>query len=341
MSDVGTVPLTSQWNLIDWNEVLRKVRQIQTRIVKYLKRGKLWKAKKLQRLLRNSHYAALLAVKRVTSNKGKKTPGIDAKLLNTPEKKWEAATNIPKSKEYNPLPLKRVFIPKKNAKKKRPLGIPVMKDRVPQAIHLQALEPVAEFTADRNSHAFRQYRSTADAIANCFNQLSQKNSAIWIFEGDIKGCFDNIDHEWLIENVPTDKVVLRKWLKSGFVLDNRLFPTEAGSPQGGIISPILANMTLDGLESLLKKFKKHKVNFTRFADDFIVTGDSKEFLENEVKSVIIEFLKTRGLELSLEKTKITHIDEGFNFLGFNIRKYKGKLLIKPSKESIKAVRKKT
>lgn len=338
MSDVGTTPLTSQWNSIDWNITTRKVRQIQTRIVKYLKQGKLWKVKKLQRLLRHSHYASLLAVRRVTSNKGKRTAGIDGKLLDTPEKKWEAATNIPNSKQYKPLPLKRVFIPKKNSKKKRPLGIPSMSDRVMQALHLLALEPVAEYTADGNSYAFRQYRSTADAIESCFHQLSRKISPQWILEGDIEGCFDTIDHEWLIKNIPTDKVVLKKWLKSGFLLDNKLFPTETGSPQGGIISPVLANMTLDGLESLLKgKFRGKKVNLTRYADDFIVTGKSKELLENEVKPVISNFLKTRGLELSLEKTKITHIDDGFDFLGFNLRKYKGKLLIKPSKQNIKGI----
>lgn len=341
MPDVGTAPLTSQWNSIDWNITTRKVRQIQTRIVKYLKQGKLWKVKKLQRLLRHSHYAALLAVKRVTSNKGKKTAGIDGKLLNTPEKKWEAATNIPNSKQYKPLPLKRVFIPKNNSKKKRPLGIPSMTDRVMQALHLLALEPVAEYTADGNSYAFRQYRSTADAIESCFHQLSRKISPQWILEGDIEGCFDTIDHEWLIKNIPTDKIVLKKWLKSGFLLDNKLFPTETGTPQGGIISPVLANMTLDNLESLLKgKFRGKKVNLTRYADDFIVTGKSKELLENEVKPVIREFLKARGLELSLEKTKTTHIDTGFDFLGFTIRKYKGKLLIKPSKQSIKAISRK-
>ncbi len=163
MSEIDTAPLTLQWNSVDWNRTIRKVRQIQARIVKYLKQGKLWRAKKLQRLLRNSHAAALLAVKRVTSNKGRNTPGIDGELLNTPEKKWKAATNIPKPNEYKSSPLKRVHIPKKNGKK-RPLGIPTIKERVLQAIHLQALEPWAEFSADGNSYGFRTYRSTADAI---------------------------------------------------------------------------------------------------------------------------------------------------------------------------------
>jgi RNA-directed DNA polymerase len=339
MPNIGTVPLTQGWNSVNWNTVPRKVRQVQTRIVKYLKQGKFWKAKKLQRLLRNSFIGALIAVRRVTSNKGKKTAGVDGKLLDTPAKKWDAAINIPKSERYKPLPLKRIQIPKKNGKK-RPLGIPTQTDRVVQAIHLQALEPVSEFSSDGNSYGFRPCRSTSDAIESCFQQLSRKNSPEWILEADIKGCFDNISHEWLIRNIPTDKVVLSKWLKSGFVLDNKLYPTMAGTPQGGIISPALANMVLDGLEALLKKkFKGLKINFTRYADDFIVTGSTKELLENEVIPVITEFLKERGLELSPDKTRITHIDDGFDFLGFNIRKYKGKLLIKPSKESVKSVTK--
>jgi RNA-directed DNA polymerase len=340
MPYIGTVPLTYDWNSINWNITLRKVRQIQTRIVKYLKQGKLWKVKKLQRLLRNSFTAALLAVRRVTSNKGKKTAGVDGNLLDTPAKKWDAATNVPKPEKYKPLPLKRIQIPKKNGKKTRPLGIPAMKDRVVQAIHLQALEPVSEFTSDGNSYAFRPCRSTADAIESCFLQLSRKASSEWILLGDIKGCFDNIDHEWLARNIPTDRIVLKKWLKSGFVFGNKLYPTTVGTPQGGIISPVLANMTLDGLEPVLKeKFKGVKINYTRYADDFIVTGKTKELLENEVKAAITDFLKVRGLELSLDKTRVVHIDEGFDFLGFNIRKYKRKLLIKPSKDSSKSITK--
>jgi len=336
----STVPLTTNWNSILWNKVLRKVRQIQIRIVKYLKQGKKRAVGKLQRLLRHSHYAALLAVRRVTENKGKNTAGVDGKLLNTPAKKWEAATTRPKSKDYKTLPLKRKLIPKKNGKK-RPLGIPVMNDRMLQALHLIALEPIAESIADPDSYAFRLYRSTADAIESCFINLSQKTSAKWILEGDIKGCFDNISHDWLLKNIPTDKTVLKKWLKAGYIYKKELFPTEQGTPQGGIISPVLANMTLDGLEPKInQRFKRKKVNYVRYADDFIVTGESREILENEVKPLIEEFLEERGLKLSQEKTKITHIDEGFDFLGFNIRKYKGKLLIKPSKDSVKSIKKK-
>ena len=211
-----------------------------------------------------------------------------------------------------------------------------------QALHLLALEPVAETTADLNSYGFRPERSTADAGEQCFTSLARKVSAEWVLEADIQGCFDKISHDWMIANIPTDKAILKKWLKAGFVYQNELFPTEAGTPQGGIISPVLANMTLDGLEVMLaEKFPKAKktglkMNMVRYADDFIITGNSKEWLEQEVKPAVVEFLAERGLVLSPEKTKITDIRDGFDFLGWNIRKYNGKLLMKPSKANVKA-----
>jgi RNA-directed DNA polymerase len=213
-----------------------------------------------------------------------------------------------------------------------------MKDRAMQALHLLALAPVAETTADKNSYGFRPGRSTADAIGQSFLMLSHKDSATWVLEGDLRGCFDNISHEWMLRQIPTDKAVLRKWLKAGFVEKRILFPTEAGTPQGGIVSPTLANLTLDGLERMLKeKFSGKRtpslrVNLIRYADDFIITGTSKELLENEVKPLVEQFLRDRGLQLSPEKTCVTHIENGFDFLGQNLRKHGGKLLIQPSKK---------
>jgi RNA-directed DNA polymerase len=217
-----------------------------------------------------------------------------------------------------------------------------MKCRAQQALHLLALEPIAETTADLNSYGFRPERSTADAGAQCFNVLAKKANAEWVLEADIQGCFDKISHDWMLAHVPTDKAILKKWLKAGFVYQNELFPTETGAPQGGIISPVLANMTLDGLEAMLaEKFPQArrtglKMNMVRYADDFVITGHSKEWLEQEVKPVVVEFLAARGLVLSPEKTRITHIREGFDFLGWNFRKYNGKMLMKPSKANVKA-----
>jgi RNA-directed DNA polymerase len=221
-----------------------------------------------------------------------------------------------------------------------------------QALYLLALEPVAETTGDPNSYGFRTARSTADAIHQCFVILSHlDDSAEWVFEGDIKGCFDNISHEWMLTHIPTDTEILGKWLRAGFVDKRTWFATEAGTPQGGIISPTLANLTLDGLERLLKeRFRatsgsgphatrvrfNPKVHLVRYADDFIITGCSRELLENEVRPLVERFLNERGLRLSSEKTKITHISEGFDFLGQNVRKHRERLLIIPSHKNVHA-----
>ena len=324
-----------QWPNINWVQCIRNVKRLQMRIVKATQAGRWNKVKALQRLLTSSFSGKALAVKRVTENKGKKTAGVDGQLWSTPKAKTQAVQSLNRS-GYKPLPLRRVYIPKSNGKE-RPLGIPTMKDRAMQALHLLALEPISETTADQHSYGFRPQRATQDAIRQCFTLLSRKTSARWILEGDIRGCFDNISHEWIINHIPMDKKILRKWLKAGYIYNRTLYPTEAGFPQGGTCSPTLANMTLDGLERELKRFpKQDRVHMVRYADDFIITGNSKEVLEYEVRPFVEKFLSIRGLELSPEKTSITHIDKGFDFLGVNIRKYSGKLLVKPAKKNVKA-----
>ena len=333
------------WEAIDWQTALAYVKKLQVRIVKAQKEGHYSKVKSLQWLLTHSFYAKALAVKRVTSNQGKRTSGVDHELWLTPQAKFNAISKLNR-RGYHPQPLRRHYIPKKNGKM-RPLGIPTMTDRAMQTLYKFSLEPIAETYADPNSYGFRIGRSTHDAIEQCFTDLNKGKSPEWILEGDIKGCFDHISHEWLLENIPMDTQILEKWLKCGYVETRKLFPTDEGAPQGGTISPTLMNMTLDGLERLLQerlptrqkvngRTHLNKLNFVRYADDFIITGESPEFLRDKVLPIVKEFLTERGLQLSEEKTVITHIEDGFDFLGKNIRKYNGKLLIKPSKTSVKS-----
>ncbi len=335
----------AEWHAIDWQAINRNVRRLQVRIVQATKESRWGRVRALQRLLTHSYSGKVLAVRRVTENNGKVTPGVDQEIWDTPEKKTQAVHAL-KRRGYRSQPLRRVYIPKSDGKTMRPLGIPTMIDRGQQALHLLALDPVVETTADRNSYGFRQKRSCADAIGQCFLVLRSAN-AQWILEGDIKSCFDKISHDWLLAHVPMDRVILQKWLKSGYMEKHVLHESTDGTPQGGIISPALANCALDGLERLLQeKFPARKrlksfggekpcVHLVRYADDFVITSKSKELLEGEIKPLVEQFVQERGLELSPTKTVVTHVERGFDFLGQNVRRYpKGKLLIKPSKKNV-------
>ena len=330
---------TVNWETINWKKVIYEVNKLQKRIAKSVMEKKWRRVKSLQHIITNSFYAKLLAVKRVTDNKGSKTAGVDNIIWKTPKQYVEAIKSL-KIRGYKALPLRRIYIKKKNGKK-RPLSIPTLKDRAMQALFKIALEPISETLADPNSYGFRVNRSCADAVGQAFLVLAKKYHAKWIVEADIKACFDKISHKFILENIPIRKDILKKWLNAGYFENGKRFAMQAGTPQGGIISPTIMNMILDGLETeILTKFprrKKEKVNFIRYADDFIITAKDKETAERIV-DVVKSFLEIRDLELSKEKTKISHIDDGFTFLSQNFRKYKGKLLIKPSKEAIKSIR---
>jgi RNA-directed DNA polymerase len=328
------------WNQINWKKVNRNVRRLQARIVKAIEEGRWGKVKALQWLLTHSFSGRALAVRRVTENRGKKTPGVDREVWDTPQKKAQGIARL-RQRGYRAQPLRRMYIPKKDGKRKRPLGIPTMLDRAMQALYKLALDPIAETTGDPNSYGFRRGRAPADAIAQCFQCFRQKTSPTAVYEGDIRGCFDNISHEWMVENIPMEKRILKQWLKAGYIDRNAFYNTEAGTPQGGIASPVLANMALDGLEVTIANQphrgtkRRAKLHLIRFADDYVVTGSCKALLGEDIEPGVVEFLGERGLEVAAEKTRLTDIEEGFDFLGQNVRKYKGKLLIKPSKQSIK------
>ena len=229
-SAVSAAP--GEWHQLDWARIHGTVRRLQTRMVKATQTGDWRRVKALQRLLPRSFSGKALAVRRVTENQGSRTPGVDGITWSTPEEKRQAIESL-KRRGYRPRPLRRVNIPKAGQPDKyRPLGIPTLHDRAMQALHLLALEPVSETRADRNSYGFRSTRSTADAIAQCHTILSGHDRAQWILEGDIKGCFDHISHDWLLSHIPMDKEILRKWLQAGYIETGKLFPTEAGTPQG-------------------------------------------------------------------------------------------------------------
>src|SRR5438270_11995702 len=213
-----------------------------------------------------------------------------------------------------------------------------------QALYLLGLDPIAETQADGHSYGFRLERNCADALQQVHLLLANPHGPRWILEGDIKACFDRISHDWLLRNIPLDKDLLRRWLKAGFLQKQALFATTEGTPQGGIISPVLANRALDGLQRRLaerftntpSRARKHKVHLVRYADDFIITGTSKVLLAYEVRPLVAQFLKERGLELSHEKTRITHVEAGFDFLGQRARRLRcGKVLLTPSRRSVR------
>lgn len=300
------------WLAVDFDVVEQSVKILQNRIVKAKLTGRTRMVKKLQSLLVKSLNARILAVKRVSENKGKKTAGVDGKLLDTSIKKCKCVDELKiKLPDYKSMPLKRIEIPKKNGKL-RPLGIPTMFDRSLQALYKLALEPIAEVVADKNSYGFRPKRSTQDAMKQVWICTSKRNGGEWILEADIKGCFDNISHQWIYDNIPLDNRLLKQWLKSGFIKDDTLFPTDSGTPQGGIISPILANMVLDGIEEVVKRHKArfqkmkdgvilyrhtNRLNFIRYADDFVITGHSPKYLRLLQKDIEI-FLNQRGVKRS-------------------------------------------
>jgi RNA-directed DNA polymerase len=258
------------WHGIDWAGCYRRVRSLQRRIVQAVQAGAWRKVKRLSYLLVHSFAARALAVKRVTENTGKKTAGVDGERWETPEQKAAAVIRIGQWCNYQPQPLKRLVIPKKNGKQ-RLLSIPTMEDRARQAVYLQALQPIAETQADPNSYGFRPKRRCADAIEQCFKALRQKDSATGILEGDIQGFFDHIAFSWIEAHTPMNKQILAKWLRCGVIDRGALYPTTAGVPQGGIISPVISNLVLDGLEAIVQGSSWHRsihnINYVRWADD--------------------------------------------------------------------------
>ncbi|MGG0454247.1 group II intron reverse transcriptase/maturase [Priestia megaterium] len=355
----ATLPLTD-FDSIPWVKLEQYVRKLQQRIYRAESLGHKRKVKSLQRLLMRSRASLLLSIRQVTQiNKGKRTAGVDGYKIVSNKERTELFNKMYKYSIFmhNPSPTLRKYIPKCKNNKLRPLGIPTMVDRVYQNVVKLALEPQWEQRFESISYGFRPKRSPHDAVEIIFRKLNARSKKKWIFEGDFRGCFDNLDHQYIlkqIEDFPA-KDIIQKWLKAGFIDNNVFNMTESGTPQGGIISPVLANIALHGMEAEIGvkyRFTRRKTGkiqneivdtktVVRYADDFVILCETKREAMSMYEK-LKPYLEKRGLELAPEKTKVSHISEGFDFLGFNFRQYpvnkiKGqlwKMLIRPNKKSI-------
>jgi len=359
----------TQWNAVNWRRANKTVRNLRGRIFRASKEGDLKRAHSLQKLMLRSHSNTLVSVRRVTQlNAGKNTPGVDKVVVKTPEARGKLVDDLQTFTPWKAKPARRVYIPKAN-RKLRPLGIPVVKDRALQAMVKNVLEPFWEARFESISYGFRPGRSVHDAIAKIYLAARPNKKKGWVVDADIKGAFDNIDHAFLLDTIGTapGRELIKQWLKAGYVDAGVFQETEAGTPQGGVVSPLLANIALHGMEDALVVRKTHSNGRTiitsegvkyncrgenigkrvvvRYADDFVVFCETKEDAMHVV-AVLTDWLRARGLELSPDKTRIVHLSEGFDFLGFNVRHYRHrltarsgwKLLIKPSKTSVQKIR---
>jgi RNA-directed DNA polymerase len=335
------------WSDIDWTAAEAIVKRLQDRIYRAAAAGDRKQMKNLQKLLVRSTSAKRLAVRRVAQqNAGRTTPGVDGVVCRTPDSRTRLTAGLSLN-DYRPQPVRRVYIPKSDGRK-RPLGIPTIQDRALQMLVKMALEPEWETRFETNSYGFRPGRCTMDAIVALHTTLAHAGASEWVLDADISGCFDNIGHQPLLTRLPVFTTTIRRWLKAGTVELGAWKPSPAGTPQGGPLSPLLANIALDGMERLFgaedahsryvrpsgRRGLDHGISLVRYADDLVVTAPTREILTTYVVPKLTDFLNERGLKLNEAKTRIVHVDEGFDFLGFTVRRYQGVVLTKPQKEKL-------
>jgi RNA-directed DNA polymerase len=344
----------TDWDAIDWRAAGRIVRNLRQRIFRATQAGHHGKVRSLQKLMLRSRSNTLLSVRRVTQvNAGRNTPGVDKLVVKTPQARGKLVDDLSAFQPWCARPVRRVFIPKSNGKT-RPLGIPTVKDRCLQAMVKNALEPEWEARFEGTSYGFRPGRGCHDAIARVYLLARPNKRKKWVVDADIKGAFDNIDHDFLLRAIgpAPGRELIRQWLKAGVMERDGFHATPLGTPQGGVISPLLLNIALHGMEAALGVTHNTKGEIAgkravvRYADDFVVFCESKEDAERVKDEVLPPWLAERGLTLSEEKTRIVHLTEGFDFLSVNVRHHAAprtsrsghKLLIRPSKKAVAEVR---
>ena len=344
----GPEDVSLDWRQIDWRQAEREVRRLRQRIFTASKAGDLARVRRLQKLMLRSRSNTLVSVRRVTErNAGRLTAGVDGEVALTDEAKTELVSRVHDPADvFKALPVRRVFIPKPGGKR-RPLGIPVILDRVHQARVVNALEPEWEARFEPKSYGFRPGRGCHDAIAAIFQVAKQNPRRLWVLDADLAGAFDRIGHDHILMlmlgSFPA-RGMIRQWLKAGVVENGRLSRTEEGTPQGGVVSPLLLNIALHGMETAAgarygadQRAMKGSPVLIRYADDFVVHCHTRQEAL-EVKARLAAWLTPRGLAFNDDKTQVVSLSEGYDFLGFNVRRYRRKLLIKPSKQAVRRIR---
>jgi RNA-directed DNA polymerase len=339
------------WDTVDWGQAEEHVRRLRRRIFAASQAGDLSKVRSLQKLMLRSRSSALVSVRRVTEiNAGRRTAGVDGKVVLLAQDKADLADWVQRrAAAWSPRPVRRVYVPKSNGRR-RPLGIPVIADRALQALAAAALEPEWEARFEPKSYGFRPGRGCHDAIVAIHTTASRKDARrLWVLDADLEAAFDRLSHDHILASLGTfpARGLVRRWLEAGVIEDGRFAPTGEGTPQGGVISPCLMNVALHGMEEAagvryweggtLRAVPGSPV-LVRYADDVLALCRTRDQAEH-VKQRLARWLEPRGLAFNEAKTRITHLDQGVDFLGFEIRRYRGKLLTKPSKAALRRIRK--